>query len=50
MAMSEVNQIRMITIRAFAVLHLKLSGWQIAYHRSIEIKVSVRIDTKTETP
>ena len=46
---SEMIQMAAIAFLARLMVERNLSGWQMAYQRSTEMNVSVRIDTETDT-
>lgn len=46
---SEMIQIAAMAVLARPIVERNLSGWQMAYQRSTEMKVSVRTETDTET-
>lgn len=46
--MQDTTQMTTILLRALLAVLLNISGWQIAYHRSWAIQLSVRTDTETE--
>lgn len=46
---SEMIQIAAMAVLARPIVDRNLSGWQMAYQRSTEMKVSVNTETDTET-